>query len=222
MSTEINMLRNYPKSKRPIKERAQTVTEEDRRIARQFGREYFDGPRTQGYGGYSYNPRFWTPVVPDFVEHYNLGPRSSMLDVGCGKGFMLHDFKAALPDLTVAGIDISAYAIGQAMDDVKPFLRVADARKLPFKDGAFDLVIAVNTIHNLNREDCIMALREIERVKRKHAFITVDAWRNEQEHEAMMMWNLTAQTYMHVDDWKRLFAEAGYTGDYYWFIAEST
>ena len=79
---------------------------------------------------------------------------------------------------------------------------------------------SINTVHNLPREGCVRSLREIERVSRAHAFITVDAWRNDEEHENMLKWNLTALTYMHVDDWKKLFAEAGYTGDYYWFIAE--
>ena len=104
------------------------------------------------------------------------------------------------------------------MEDMKPFVQVADARKLPFEDKSFDVVIAINTIHNLDRTDCAQALREIERVSRGKSFVTVDAYRNEAEKQLMEAWNLTARTMMHVDEWKKFFDEAGYTGDYYWFI----
>ncbi len=133
---------------------------------------------------------------------------------------MLHDFKELMPRATVAGIDVSEYAIEHAMETVKPFLRVGDAKELPFPGKSFDLVTAVNTIHNLPLEDCKRALREIQRVTRAYAFITVDAWRTEEERRRLEEWILTAKTYMHVDDWQRLFAEVGYTGDYYWFFVE--
>jgi ubiquinone/menaquinone biosynthesis C-methylase UbiE len=217
---EINLMDQYPRSKRPIEERARLVTEEHRKIARQFGKEYFDGDRLYGYGGYYYHPRFWQATVKRFRDYYQLAEDTCVLDVGCGKGFMLHDFKELMPNLTIAGIDISEYAIEHVTETVKSFLRVGNAKELPYEDNSFDLVISITTIHNLPLEECKQALREIERVSRKHAFITVDAWRTEEERERMMKWNLTALTYMHVDDWKKLFAEVGYTGDYYWFIAE--
>ena len=217
---EINLLDLYPRSKRPIDERGKLVTEAHRQIARQFDQEYFDGDRLHGYGGYSYHPRFWQPTVKRFRDHYHLADDISILDVGCGKGFMLHDFKELMPDLKIAGIDISEYAIEHAIETVKPFLCVGNARELPYEDNSFDLVISINTIHNLPLEECKQALREIQRVTYKYAFVTMDAWHTDEEHERMMKWNLTALTYMHVDDWKRLFLEVGYTGDYYWFIAE--
>ena len=132
---------------------------------------------------------------------------------------MMHDFKQMLPRMTIAGIDISTYAAQHAILDMMPFICMGDARELPYPDNAFDLVISINTVHNLPMDECKRSLREIQRVSRQHAFVTVDAWRNEEERERMMMWNLTALTYMHVDAWKELFAEVGYTGDYYWFIA---
>ena len=217
---EVNLLDLYPRSKRPIEERGKLVTEEHRRIARQFDKEYFDGDRLYGYGGYSYHPRFWQATVKRFRDYYRLAEDASVLDVGCAKGFMLHDFKELMPNLTIAGIDISEYAIEHAIEIVKPFLRVGNAKELLYEDNSFDLVISINTIHNLPLEECKQALREIQRVTRKHTFITMDAWRTEEERERMMKWNLTALTYMHVDDWKELFAKVGYTGDYYWFIAE--
>lgn len=220
MGEEVNLLDKYPKSKRPIEERGKLITEEHRRVARLFGIEYFDGERLYGYGGYSYHPRFWQETVKRFRDHYRLADNAWVLDVGCAKGFMLHDFKELMPNLKIAGIDISEYAYEHAIETVKPFLRVGNAKELPYEDDSFDLVISINTVHNLPLEDCKQALREIERVSRKDAFVTMDAWRNEEEHERMLKWNLTALTYMHVDDWKVLFEKVGYSGDYYWFIAE--
>lgn len=210
----------YPRSNRPIDERSELVTEADRDVARQFGREYFDGNRMQGYGGYSYHPRFWQATVKRFVDYYKLPEDASVLDVGCAKGFMLHDFKEQYPKLNVAGVDVSEYAFENAIGTVKPFLQVGDAQKLSYDDNSFDLVISINTLHNLPLEEYKAALMEIERTSRNHSFITMDAWRTDDEHERMLKWNLTALTYMHVDDWKELFKEVGYTGDYYWFIAE--
>lgn len=218
MGKEIDLMTDYPKAKRDIEGRVAGKTDEDRRIARMFGKDFFDGDRRCGYGGYNYHPRFWQPVIPAFKDYYKLTPKSAILDVGCGKGFMLYDFTQLIPGITVAGVDISEYAISNAKEDVKPYLRVADAKELPFEDKSFDLVISVTTIHNLDRDGCRRALREIERVSRNGKFITVDAYRNEEEKRRMDMWNLTALTYMHVDEWKRFFEEAGYTGDYYWFI----
>jgi len=217
---EIDLLDRYPRSKRPIDERAALVTDEHRRVARQFGREFFDGERLFGYGGYNYHPRFWRETVRRIRDHYGLADDAWILDVGSGKGFMLHDFQELMPRASLAGIDISQYAHENAMPSVKPVLRVGCASKLPFEDRSFDLVISINTVHNLPLAECKQALREIERVSRGRAFVTVDAWRTEAERERLMKWILTALTYMHVDDWKRTFAEVGYGGDYYWFIPE--
>jgi len=218
MGRKIDLLVNYPKTKRDVKERGASKTEEDRAIARQFGKEFFDGDRRHGYGGYSYHPRFWQPVIPTFQEHFGLTAESSVLDVGCGKGFMLHDMAELIPGITVKGVDISEYAIQNAIEDMKPHVQVANAKNLPFEENAFDVVICINTVHNLERDECAVALREIERVSRGKSFVTVDAYRSEEEKELMFAWNLTAKTIMHEDEWVAFFTEVGYTGDYYWFI----
>ena len=217
---EVNLLDRYPRSKRPIDARSQTVTEEHRRVARQFGKDYFDGDRFHGYGGYNYHPRFWQKTVRRFRDYYNLAPDASILDVGCAKGFMLQDFKELMPDATLAGIDVSQYALEHAHENVSSLLKQGDARDLPFEDNSFDLVIAINTVHNLPLDECKQGLGEIQRVSSRQAFVMVDAWRTDEEKERLMEWNLTALTYMHVDQWKETFTDAGYTGEYYWFIAE--
>ncbi len=217
---DINLLDRYPQSGRPIDERAALITEQHRQVARQFGKDFFDGDRLSGYGGYSYHPRFWTETVQRFRDHYALEPTARILDVGCAKGFMLHDFKLLLPDAEVVGLDISEYAIRNAHPEVASSVFVGTANALPFSDDSFDLVISINTIHNLPSDGCKSALQEIQRVSRAHSFVTMDAWRSEAERQSMLKWNLTALTYMHVDDWHRVFAEVGYTGDSWWFIAE--
>jgi ubiquinone/menaquinone biosynthesis C-methylase UbiE len=218
MGIEIDLLKNYPKTKRDLKQRADEKTEKDREIARQFGKEFFDGDRKNGYGGFNYMSRFWQPVIPTFKEHFKLDEHSKVLDVGCAKGFMLFDLKEAIPNICVEGVDISTYAIENAKEEIKPFLRVANAKELPYANNSFDVVISINTIHNLERDECAKALQEIQRVSRGKSFITVDAYRNDEEKEAMYAWNLTAKTIMSVDEWIVFFKEVGYTGDYYWFI----
>lgn len=216
--SEINLLNQYPQLNRDVKGRFAQITDQDRLIAKQFGKEFFDGSRLSGYGGYKYDGR-WKKVAETFRDHYHLDGQSSLLDVGCAKGFMLQDFVDVVPGITLAGIDISEYAIEQAPDIVKPFVSVGDAKDLSkFGDKSFDLVISITTIHNLSLEECKNSLREIQRVSKRDAFIVVDAYRNHEERERMLMWNLTAKTYMHTAEWKHLFDEVGYTGDYYWFI----
>jgi SAM-dependent methyltransferase len=218
LGEEINLMADYPRTRRDVSQRGETKTEEDRAIARRFGREFFDGDRRHGYGGYRYHPRFWQPVIPAFRDRYGLTASSRVLDVGCAKGFMLYDMTLLIPGIGVAGLDVSSYAVADAVESLRPNLLVGDARALPFADHSFDLVISITTVHNLEREDCAQALREIQRVGRGASFITVDAYRSEAEKDAMLSWNLTARTVMHADQWKAFFSQVGFTGDYYWFI----
>jgi len=177
MGQEINLMINYPRPNRNVKSRGATKTEKDRALARKFGKEFFDGDRAHGYGGFNYHPRFWQPVIPTFREHWGLTSDSSVFDVGCAKGFMMHDFAKLIPGITVKGIDVSEYAIKNAIDDMRPHVEVANAKSLPYPDNSFDYIISVTTIHNLDRSELIQSLQEIERVARLGSFITVDAFR---------------------------------------------
>jgi len=218
MGKEINLMENYPQAKRDISGRAISKTEEDRRLARKFGKEFFDGSRDHGYGGFSYHSRFWEPVIPTFKKHWNLTSKNSVLDIGCAKGFMLYDFQRMIPGIDVFGVDISDYAIENAKEEIKDNCKVANATDLPFEDNSVDVSISITTMHNLEGDDLIKALKEIERVSSVGSFITVDAYRDEEQKERMFAWNLTAKTVLHVDEWKELFKEVGYTGDYHWFM----
>ena len=212
---EINLMGNYPQRKRNLDERSDEMTEERRAIARQYGEEYFRGGYC--YRNYQYKEGVWAPVVKDLRDYYHLTADSSVLDVGCAMGYTLFDFTQVIPGIKVRGVDISQFAIDNAKPEVKPFLSVGNAKDLSsFGDKQFDLVLSITTVHNLVREECRQALSEIQRVG-ENAFIQVDAWRNDDQKAALEKWLVTAHTYLHVDDWKELFKEAGYTGDYYWF-----
>ena len=214
---EIDLLALYPKTKRNPLDRLKEKTAVDQEIARRFDKDFFDGERKHGYGGFTYNPKFWQPVIPSFQKFWNIKSKDSILDVGCAKGFMLYDFKKIIPDIKVTGVDISNYAIEHSLPEIKKNLQVANAKDLPFEDNSFDHVISINTIHNLDEDDCARSLREISRVSKKNSFITVDAYRNEEEKKLMYAWNLTAKTIMSVEEWKTFFKKNNYFGDYFWF-----
>ncbi len=220
MQREIDLLKFYPKSKRPIEDRGNLVTDIDRAVARKFDVEYYDGDRLTGYGGYSYSPRFWTDTVAHIVDVYSLSNDSKILDIGCAKGYMMYDLSLLIPEAEIKGVDISQYAKDHAIEPMKENIVVSNANNLPFPDDYFDLVIAINTLHNLPLIDCKQAFREINRVTKNNSFVMNDAWKDDKGKRAMLKWNLTALTYMSCDEWLNFFKEVEYKGDYYWFFAE--
>ena len=215
---EFNLLANYPRFKRPIAEREAAVLLQ-REVAKQFGQEYFDGDRTQGYGGYRYDGR-WIPIAQRAALEYGLLPGQRVLDIGCAKGFLLHDLRQVVPGLQVCGLDISLYAIDHAMADVKPYLIQGSANRLPFRDHVFDLVISINAIHNLELPACRAAIGEMERVGRGAKYLQVDSWLTDTQRQNFERWQLTALTYFDPNGWRRLFEETSYRGDYYWTLTE--
>jgi len=215
----LDLMYKYPKEANRLSKR-NNPSESDKLIAKKFGQEFFDGDRKYGYGGFSYNPKYWTETVKLFIERYNLNESSSILDVGCGKGFMLVDFLKAIPSLKVAGVDISNYAIENSHELVRNQLKVSNCLNLPFADKSFDLVISINTIHNLDMQGCIKSIQEIERVKKKYSYIVVDGWNTLEEEQELKSWVLTAVTILQTSGWEKLFKKAGYTGDYsFWKVS---
>lgn len=211
------LMRSYPKIKRDTNSRSKEINEKIRNIARKFDKSFFDGDRLYGYGGYKYDGR-WKPVVKDFISFYKLNNNSSILDIGAGKGFMMRDFKEALPDADVRGIDISEYAVSNCEEIIKNSIFVGNAKKLEFNDNEFDLVISINTIHNLDIDDLKISLMEIKRVSKKNIFLVLDSWRTDEEKKRIYEWNLTAKTILSEIEWIKLFKEINFECDYDWFI----
>ena len=214
---EVDLLRALPAVKRNIQNRREAKSPEAIAIAKQFGEVYFDGPREFGYGGYRYDGR-WIPVSRDIVAHFDLKPGMRVLDVGCAKGFLVKDLMKVCPGLEVFGLDISLYALMHCEPEVVGHLHLGTAEKLPFPDHSFDCVISLNTVHNFPRPRALKVMQEIERVSRGRSFVQIDSFHTREQKEIFESWVLTAEFYDYPDGWKRLFAEAGYSGDYYWTI----
>lgn len=193
------------------------VTERDKaevaEMALKWDYDYWDGSRQTGYGGYKYDGR-WRKVADAMVEAYGIKPGMRILDVGSGKGFLLHDFTESVPGVEVAGIDISRYGVEHTMETVKPFCQVGSATSLPFPDKHFDLVVSINTLHNLYNYDLDKALREIERVSRGAKYLCVEAYRNEREKVNLLYWQITCRAFHTPEEWDWVFKQSGYTGDH--------
>lgn len=183
------------------------------KLAKQFGFDYWDGDRKTGYGGFKYDGR-WAPIARKLAAHYKLEAGQKILDVGCGKGFLLHDLAQEVPGLEVFGLDISQYAIDHAKEEIKPFLKQGSAEKLPYPDRFFDFVISINTLHNLHCYELDSALREIERVGKGNKYIVVESYRNEEEKANLLYWQLTCESFCTPKEWQWWFEKTGYSGDY--------
>jgi ubiquinone/menaquinone biosynthesis C-methylase UbiE len=182
-------------------------------IARRFEFDYWDGDRNYGFGGYKYDGR-WSVVAEALIARYHLASNAKILDVGCGKGFLLYELKKLLPQATVVGIDISDHALKDAKEEVKPFLRKLAAQdRYPFADKEFDLVFSNTTLHNLLNYDLKKAVMEIERVG-KNKYICVEGYRSVEELFNLQCWALTAEVFLRPEEWVWLYQEYGYTGDY--------
>lgn len=216
---EINLLAKLPKAKRNLNARATAKTEEHIRVSREYGETYFDGPREYGYGGYRYDGR-WIPVAEDMIRHFGLQPGDRVLDVGCAKGFLVKDLMKACPALEAFGLDISRYALMRCEPETIGRLHLGNAVDLPFPDGSFKAAISLNTIHNLERHDCVRALKELQRVSNGRAFIQVDSYRTAEQKTVFEEWVLTAKFHDYPEGWVAVMRDAGYTGDYYWTIIE--
>lgn len=212
----LNLLSTHPKLVRDLNERLLNK-EKNRKLALKFDKEYFDGTRSQGYGGYKYDGR-WIPVAKKIIEIFDLKDHSKFLDIGCAKGFLMFDILDINPKIDVYGIDISQYAKNHSHEVIRNKIIIKNCKKLNFDNNFFDCVVSINTIHNLEYEDCLNSIKEIQRVSDGRAFIQVDSYKTELELQKFKDWMLTAKTFMTPKEWINTFKKAGYTGYYYWTI----
>jgi SAM-dependent methyltransferase len=216
---EVDLLRALPRTKRNVQKRKDAKDPAVVAISKQYGEMYFDGPRDYGYGGYRYDGR-WIPVARDIVAHFGLKAGMRVLDIGCAKGFLVKDLLQVCPGLEAFGIDVSLYALMNCEKEVVGRLHLGTAERLPFPDLSFDCVLSLNTVHNFPRPRGIKVMQEIQRVSGGRAFVQVDSYHTPEQKEIFESWVLTAEFHDYPDEWKRLFRDAGYTGDYYWTIIE--
>jgi ubiquinone/menaquinone biosynthesis C-methylase UbiE len=182
--------------------------------ANKFDYNYWDGSRKYGYGGYKYIPGRWSKVAKKIIRNYKLNSKSKILDVGCGKGFLLKEIKNILPGIKIVGFDISKYAIKNSHPDIKKFLFKHDVRKrFPFKKKYYDLVISINTLHNLSLYDLSFALMECQRVA-KNKYVVVESFRNEEELFNLQCWALTCKSFFSPEEWKWIFKKNSFNGDF--------
>lgn len=182
-------------------------------IAKQWSFDYWDGDRKYGFGGMRYDGR-WRPIAEDMARHYGLRAGDRVLDVGCGKGFLLYELTQVVPGLIVAGLDISEYGIAHAKEEIRPFLTLGNCVELPWPDRHFDFVYSITTFHNLGIADVKRAVTEVERVGKHRKWICVESYRNEREKANLLYWQLTCESFHRPEAWAWLYREWGYTGDY--------
>ena len=183
-------------------------------LAKKFDFDYWDGDREICYGGYKYMPGRWDKVLKKMIDAYNLDKNSKVLDIGCGKGFMLFDLTKIIPGIEVHGLDISNYAIQNSPIEIRDRLTQGNATKLPFESNYFDLAISINTLHCLECYDLESALMEIERVGKKHKYICVESYRNEKEKANLLYWQVTCEAFNSPKEWEWWFRHTCYTGDH--------
>tara|TARA_B100000965_G_C19566970_1_gene747276 strand:- start:567 stop:1622 length:1056 start_codon:yes stop_codon:yes gene_type:complete len=184
------------------------------KVAKQYGKKYWDGDRKFGYGGYRYIEGYHEDLAKKLIKLYSLNNNSKILDLGCGKGYLLYEIKKILKNITIVGLDISRYAIKNSKKEIKKYISYSDLnKKLKFKDKSFDLVISIMTLHNLKIKSLASCLNEIQRIG-VSKFICVESYRNEIEQFNLQCWALTAETIIDINAWKWLFKSSGYTGDY--------
>lgn len=216
---EFNALREYPQPKEPRYVGPGIRTIKNRIIASYRDERYYDGDRNNGYGGFKYDGR-WKIIVNSMSEDYGLNENSSILQIGCEKGFLLNDFKDRFPKMKMRGTEISNYAIENAMPSIKKDIIKCEFTNLPFKKNEFDFVIAIGVIYTLNLADAIKCLKEIQRVGNGKSFITLGAYKDELGQKLFKYWSILGSTILHVKDWVEVLKEAGYTGDYLFVTSE--
>jgi len=183
-------------------------------LAKNWGYDYWDGDRRINYGGYRYMEGRWEKVAKAMADHYGIKAGDKILDIGCGKGFLMFDFLKVVPGIEIYGLDVSEYAVQNSKEEIRDCITIGNANKLPFEDQAFDFVYSLNTFHNLECFDLYDALNEMQRVTKKNSYICVESYRNEIEKANLLYWQVTCEAFNTPEEWEWWFKHTGYTGDH--------
>jgi len=182
-------------------------------LAKNWGFDYWDGDRRINYGGYNYMEGRWEPVARLMAEHYHLKPGDKVLDIGCGKGYLMYDLTKVVPGLDVRGFDVSRYAIENAKPEMRHLIDEGSAVALPYDDREFDFAYSLNTLHNLYSYELEPALRELERIAKKK-YLCVESYRSEVEKVNLLYWQVTCEQFNTPKEWQWWFERCGYSGDH--------
>lgn len=205
---------NHVKTKRNYIERMKNEKVLCMKKSKKYDFDYWDGDRKFGYGGYKYIKDYFKELALELIKKYSLNNKSKILDIGCGKGYLLYEIKKILKKIEIVGIDSSNYAIKNSKKEIKKYLVKKNiTHGLKFKENYFDLVLSINTLHNLKLNELEISIKEIERLG-KNKFICVESYRNELEQFNLQCWALTAETIMDTSSWKWLLKTCSYTGNY--------
>jgi len=217
---KVNLLGSYPnpKNKRYVSENLRTI--KHRIVASYRGKEFYDGKRIYGMGGFKYDGR-WKPIAHKICEKYNLGNKSSFLELSCKKGFLLHDLKNIFPKMKILGLETSEYVVNKSMKDVRSKVKKVNSyTKLNYKKNSFDFVIALGVVYEHDLTGAIAVLKEIQRVSKGNSFVTLGSYRNQKEYRQLKQWTLLGTILLKENEWKQVLKHVKYTGDYYFVNAK--
>ena len=218
---EFNLLDEYPKLSTPriVSDKSRTI--KNRIIATERDKDFFDGDRDNGYGGYKYDGR-WVSVAKKIISEYNLSNNSKILHINSEKGFLLHDIKNLLPDIRCIGIETSNYAIDNSLKSIKPnLLKVENYYNLNFENKSFDFILAIGVVYALSIKDAISCINEIQRVGKGKSFINLASYENEEDYQLFKKWSLLGTIFLKKNEWLEILSHCKYTGDFFFTNADT-
>ena len=218
---EFNLLEEYPSPEKPRYVGSDLRTINHRIVATLRDKDFFDGNRNYGYGGFKYDGR-WKKIAKKIANEYNLDNKSSFLQLGCEKGFLLHDLKNILPNLKIRGLETSDYAVNNSMEDVRKYIsKTKNYINLEYEENKFDFILALGVVYTLNLSDAIQCLKEIQRISKGKSFVILASYETIQDYWLFRQWTVLGSTILLKNDWIEVLNHVNYTGDYYFTSAKS-
>lgn len=212
---ELNLITKlHNLTKRNYLQRMQNEKVKCMKVSKKYEFDYWDGDRKYGYGGYKYIKGRWSKVAKKLIQIYKLKNNSKILDIGCGKGYLLYEIKKILPKIRIHGLDISNHALKNSPEEIRKYLNKHDLKKgLNFKKNSFDLVFSLATLHNLEINFLFKIIKQIDNIGKKK-YIMVESYKNNQELFNLQCWALTCESFFSKNEWKWIFKNLNYTGDF--------